>query len=169
MPLEMWTAGSNFPTLKIIVGHPGERHPSDLFRTDEQPLHQVSLGIPMQRNASSYWLMDLYDSTTAQNFATPLLRFRNSHIGSDRIFHFIVYPFALISEEQEWVDSLADVLIREELLERKKEGGLFLRGGKVDGDVDHQTVTTPASEPEYLVGSVRIANSGNGNREGTRP
>ncbi len=43
------------------------------------------------------------------------------------IHNSIDYPFALISEGQEWVDSLADVLTREELLELKKEGGSFLR------------------------------------------
>ncbi|KAK0227635.1 amidohydrolase 2 [Armillaria fumosa] len=108
-----------FPTLKIIVGHLGERLPSDLFRTDEQLLRQVPLGIPMQRNASSYWLTNLYE-TTAGNFATPLLQFHKSQIGLDRIMHSIDYPFALISEGQEWVDSLADVLTSEELLGLKR-------------------------------------------------
>ncbi|KAK0493357.1 amidohydrolase 2 [Armillaria luteobubalina] len=110
---------SRFPTLKIIVGHLGERLPSDLFRTDEQLLRQVPLGIPMQRNASSYWLTNLYE-TTAGNFATPLLQFHKSQIGLDRIMHSIDYPFALISEGQEWVNSLADVLTSEELLGLKR-------------------------------------------------
>ncbi|KAK0433896.1 hypothetical protein EV421DRAFT_1370477 [Armillaria borealis] len=118
---------SRFPTLQIFAGHLGERLPSDLFRTDEHLLRQVPLGIPMQQNASWYWLMNLYGSTTARNFATPLLRFHNSYIGLDRTSHSIDYPFALISEGQQWVDSLADVLTREELLELKKEGGSFLR------------------------------------------
>ncbi|KAK0431738.1 amidohydrolase 2 [Armillaria borealis] len=110
-----------FPALKIIVGHLGERLPSDLFRTDEQLLRQVPLGIPMQRNASSYWLTNLYE-TTAGNFATPLLQFHKSQIGLDRIMHSIDYPFALISEGQEWVNSLADsdVLTSEELLALKR-------------------------------------------------
>ncbi|KAK0186120.1 amidohydrolase 2 [Armillaria mellea] len=108
-----------FPTLKIIVSHLGERLPSDLFRTDEQLLRQVPLGIPMQRNASSYWLTNLY-KTTAGNFATPLLQFHKSQIGLDRIMHSIDYPFALISEGQEWVNGLADLLTSEELLGLKR-------------------------------------------------
>ncbi|SJK96794.1 related to 5-carboxyvanillate decarboxylase [Armillaria ostoyae] len=120
-----------FPTLKIIVGHLGERLPSDLFRTDEQLLRQVPLGIPMQRNASSYWLTNLYE-TTAGNFATPLLQFHKSQIGLDRIMHSIDYPFALISEGQEWVNGLADsdILTREELLELKR--GTAIRVLKLD-------------------------------------
>ena len=75
----------------------------------------------MQRNASSYWLTNLFE-TTAGNFATPLLQFHKSQIGLDRIMHSIDYPFALISEGQEWVNSLADldVLTGEELLELKR-------------------------------------------------
>ncbi|PBK70216.1 amidohydrolase 2 [Armillaria solidipes] len=120
-----------FPTLKIIVGHLGERLPSDLFRTDEQLLRQVPLGIPMQRNASSYWLTNLYE-TTAGNFATPLLQFHKSQIGLDRIMHSIDYPFALISEGQEWVNGLADsdILTSEELLELKR--GTAIRVLKLD-------------------------------------
>ncbi len=83
----------------------------------------------MQRNASSYWLTNLYE-TTAGNFATPLLQFHKSQIGLDRIMHSIDYPFALISEGQEWVNSLGDVLTREELLELKR--GTAIRVLKLD-------------------------------------
>ncbi|KAF8890780.1 hypothetical protein BD779DRAFT_1671297 [Infundibulicybe gibba] len=95
-----------FPKLKIIVGHLGERIPSDLFRIDEQLRRQLPQGLPMLRNASSYWRTNLFE-TTSGNFATPLLKFHIDQIGLDRILYSVDYPFASISEGAAWIDSLS--------------------------------------------------------------
>ncbi|KAF5375394.1 hypothetical protein D9615_007949 [Tricholomella constricta] len=82
-----------FPTLKVIVGHLGERLPSDLFRIDEQLRRARPNGLVMQQNASAYWRTNLYE-TTSGNFATSLLKFHINEIGLDRIMYSVDYPFS---------------------------------------------------------------------------
>ena len=116
---------SRFPKLKIVVGHLGERIPSDLFRLDERRFfHQVILftlttwtilapelarrvpqGMPMLRNVSSYWRTNLFE-TTSGNFATSLLQFHIGEIGLDRILYSVDYPFIAMTEGEAWVNSL---------------------------------------------------------------
>ncbi|KAF9007031.1 amidohydrolase 2 [Cyathus striatus] len=103
-----------FPNVKIIVGHLGERIPSDLVRIDEQLLRQKANGMPMLKNASSYWRTNIFE-TTSGNFATSLLQFHAEQIGLDRILFSIDYPFVSIPEGSAWVDTLAKVLSKEEL------------------------------------------------------
>ncbi|THU76577.1 amidohydrolase 2 [Dendrothele bispora CBS 962.96] len=109
-----------FPNLKIIVGHLGERIPSDLFRIGDVLLGQISQGMPMQRNVSSYWETNLFE-TTSGNFATDLLLFHNKTIGLDRVLFSIDYPFSNIVDGTNWVDGLSSVLNSEELLKLKRE------------------------------------------------
>ncbi|KAG6890864.1 hypothetical protein C0992_012250 [Termitomyces sp. T32_za158] len=105
-----------FPNLKIIVGHLGERIPSDLFRIDERRetffitvsssrIRYVKSpelaksrpnGLMMQRNITSYWHTNIYE-TTSGNFATPLLEFHMGQIGIDRILFSVDYPFVRFS------------------------------------------------------------------------
>ncbi|GLB44550.1 putative amidohydrolase [Lyophyllum shimeji] len=108
-----------FPTLKIIVGHLGERLPSDLFRIDEQLQRLKSKGLVMQRNVSSYWRTNLYE-TTSGNFATALLRFHIDEIGLDRIMYSVDYPFVPIPEGEAWVLSLSQVLSPKDLNSLKR-------------------------------------------------
>ncbi|KAF9007027.1 amidohydrolase 2 [Cyathus striatus] len=103
-----------FPKLKVIVGHLGERIPSDFFRIDEQLRRQIQNGMPMLRNASSYWQTNLFE-TTSGNFATPLLKFHVDQIGIDRILFSVDYPYVSIAEGATWVDSLVDVLDEKDL------------------------------------------------------
>jgi len=95
-----------FPTVKVIVGHLGERIPSDFFRIDEQLARQVPEGMPMLRNASSYWQTNLYE-TTSGNFATALVQFHISQIGLDRILYSVDYPYLTIAEGATWVNGLS--------------------------------------------------------------
>ncbi|RDB17584.1 2,3-dihydroxybenzoate decarboxylase [Hypsizygus marmoreus] len=90
-----------FPQLKIIVGHLGERIPSDLFRIDEQLHRAAPHGLVMQRNASSYWQTNLF-------------------IGIDRIMYSVDYPFVSIPEGAEWVNSLSGVLSGKDLASLKR-------------------------------------------------
>ncbi|KAF5332928.1 hypothetical protein D9758_015954 [Tetrapyrgos nigripes] len=103
-----------FPSLKIIVGHLGERIPSDFIRIDDLLQRQRLLGMPMQRNITDYWQTNLFE-TTSGNFATNLLLFHREEIGLDRILYSIDYPYVTIQEATNWVNSLTNVLNPEEL------------------------------------------------------
>ncbi|KAG6908802.1 hypothetical protein DXG01_003249 [Tephrocybe rancida] len=103
-----------FPELKIIVGHLGERLPSDLFRTDEQLARTKPFGLVMERNASSYWRTNLYE-TASGNFATSLLEFHIKEIGIEHILYSVDYPFVSIPEGEAWVESLGSVLKKQDL------------------------------------------------------
>lgn len=108
-----------FPKLKIIVGHLGERLPSDLFRIDEQLRRSKPNGLVMQRNVSSYWRTNLYEATSG-NFATSLLKFHIDEIGLDRIMYSVDYPFVPIPEGEAWVESLSEVMDQKHLNSLKR-------------------------------------------------
>ncbi|KAF7361714.1 hypothetical protein MVEN_00515100 [Mycena venus] len=78
-----------FPNLTVIVGHLGERIPSDLWRIDDQLSRQVPIGMPMLRNLSSYWKTNLIE-TVSGNFATDLFNFHAKEIGLNRIMWIIL-------------------------------------------------------------------------------
>ncbi|KAF5362753.1 hypothetical protein D9758_011688 [Tetrapyrgos nigripes] len=94
-----------FPTLKVIVGHMGERVPSDLFRIDSRLDAQRSIGLPMKQTVRSYWHTNLY-STTSGDFDTSLLLYHKSQIGLDRIMFSVDYPFDTMEDASGWVNSL---------------------------------------------------------------
>ncbi|KAF8882798.1 hypothetical protein BD779DRAFT_903424 [Infundibulicybe gibba] len=98
-----------FPKLKIIVGHLGERIPSDLFRIDDYLQRQIPLGSPMLKNASAYWRTNLFE-TTSGNFATSLLKLHIDQIGLDRILYSIDYPFETMEAGTAWVNTLGEVI-----------------------------------------------------------
>ncbi|KAG4431906.1 hypothetical protein IFR05_012618 [Cadophora sp. M221] len=106
-----------FPSLKIIVGHLGERIPSDLWRIDEMLKRKVPEGIPMNRTLSSYWKTNIWE-TTSGDFATELLEFHRSVIGEDRILYSVDYPFAMMQQGAEWLKTLR---------QSKKTGLNFIR------------------------------------------
>jgi len=98
-----------FPDVKVIVGHLGERIPSDLNRIDTQLLRQIVLGLPMKLNVTTYFHRNLYE-TTSGNFATDLLNFHIGQIGLDRIMFSIDYPYVNIPDGTTWLNSLTNVL-----------------------------------------------------------
>ncbi|KAJ3483525.1 hypothetical protein NLJ89_g12055 [Agrocybe chaxingu] len=108
-----------FPNLKIIVGHMGERIPSDLVRIDTQLLRQLELGMPMKQNVTTYFRKNIYE-TTSGNFATDLLNFHIGEIGLDRIMYSIDYPFVGIPDGTVWIDSLNATLNEEDLNSLKR-------------------------------------------------
>ncbi|KAJ3998413.1 amidohydrolase 2 [Lentinula boryana] len=114
-----------FPDLKIIVGHLGERIPSDFIRIDAQLQRQIPLGMPMLLNVSTYFHTNLYE-TTSGNFATTLLQFHIKEIGLERIMFSIDYPFVDIPSGTTWVDGLDDVLTPEKLLSLKRGAAIKL-------------------------------------------
>ncbi|KIJ25637.1 hypothetical protein M422DRAFT_273394 [Sphaerobolus stellatus SS14] len=119
-----------FPKVKLIVGHLGERIPSDLARIDEQLLKEIPNGLPMKRNITSYWQTNLFE-TTSGNFATPLLKFHLETIGLNRIMYSIDYPYINIQEGQTWIDELlpqAGILSQADLLKLKRETAIEVLG-----------------------------------------
>jgi len=114
-----------FPKLKVIVGHLGERIPSDLFRIDEQLRRQVPNGLMMQRSIADYWRTNLYE-TTAGNFATSLLKYHIDQIGLDRILYSVDYPFVLIEEGAEWLRNLTHIMSARNLASLKRDVAIKL-------------------------------------------
>ncbi|KAH8597599.1 hypothetical protein B0O99DRAFT_508227, partial [Bisporella sp. PMI_857] len=92
-----------FPTVKVIVGHLGERIPSDFWCLDES--EKKPQGMPMKRKLSDYWKINIYETTTG-NFWTPLLDFNRNLLGADRILYSINYLFVMMQQGQEWLDTL---------------------------------------------------------------
>ncbi|KAF8200323.1 amidohydrolase 2 [Pholiota molesta] len=83
-----------FPKAKLIVGHFGERIPSDLVRIDTAS-KTTSLGLPMKKNVTTYWRENIFE-TSSGNFATGLLNFHIEQIGLNRIMYSIDYPFVCL-------------------------------------------------------------------------
>jgi 2,3-dihydroxybenzoate decarboxylase len=66
---------------------------------------KVGTGMPMDKTFSSYWKTNIYE-TTSGNFATDLLNFHTSQIGADHILYSVDYPFVMMDQGQEWVETL---------------------------------------------------------------
>jgi 2,3-dihydroxybenzoate decarboxylase len=66
---------------------------------------KVGTGMPMNKTFSSYWKTNIYE-TTSGNFATDLLNFHTSQIGADHILYSVDYPFVMMAQGQEWVETL---------------------------------------------------------------
>ncbi|TBU33478.1 amidohydrolase 2 [Dichomitus squalens] len=86
-----------FPNLTVIVGHLGERIPSDLFRINDQLTRQVAVGMPMQKNVTFYFQHNILE-TTSGNFAPDLVRFHAQQIGLDRILYSVDYPYVAMEQ-----------------------------------------------------------------------
>ncbi|KAJ6499102.1 amidohydrolase 2 [Mycena sanguinolenta] len=108
-----------FPNLTIIVGHLGERIPSDLWRIDDQLAKQFVNGMPMLRNVSSYWETNLLE-TTSGNFATELFNFHANQIGLNRILYSVDYPFIAIEQGAVWLDGQMETMNPEDFLALKR-------------------------------------------------
>ncbi|KDR73917.1 hypothetical protein GALMADRAFT_157754 [Galerina marginata CBS 339.88] len=119
--LGMCTNGvfDRFPKAKIIVGHLGERIPSDLVRIEARLIFQASLGMPMKKNLTSYFKTNIFE-TTSGNFATNLLKFHIGEIGLDRIMYSIDYPFVAIEDGTVWINSLDNTLKKQDLISLKR-------------------------------------------------
>ncbi|KAJ7220586.1 amidohydrolase 2 [Mycena pura] len=108
-----------FPKLSVIVGHLGERIPSDFWRIDDQLTRQMSLGMPMLRNLSSYWKTNLLE-TVSGNFATDLFNFHATQIGQNRILYSVDYPFVSMEQGETWLKGLEKSMKKEKLLALKR-------------------------------------------------
>ncbi|KAF7321749.1 Serine/threonine-protein phosphatase [Mycena kentingensis (nom. inval.)] len=111
-----------FPTVQLIVGHMGERIPSDLWRIDNALATNIGGGTvipPMLRNITYYFQHNILE-TTAGQFTTDLLQFHASQIGIDRILHSVDYPYVRLELGSEWLDTLVGAMGPRELHDLKR-------------------------------------------------
>ncbi|KAJ7282983.1 amidohydrolase 2 [Mycena rebaudengoi] len=108
-----------FPKLNVIVGHLGERLPSDFWRLEDQLARRVPQGMPMRRNFSSYWKTNIFE-TTSGNFATPVYHLHADEIGLNRILYSVDYPFVPLEQGAAWLKSLAQTMDASDVLALKR-------------------------------------------------
>jgi gamma-resorcylate decarboxylase len=94
-----------YPRLKIVIGHLGERIPYDLWRLDHR-LNKVP-GRPAKRRMSDYFRENFY-VTTSGNFCTQSLIHAILTLGADRLLFAVDYPFEDHAQGAAWFDT-ADI------------------------------------------------------------
>ncbi len=91
-----------YPALKIVLGHLGERIPYDLWRLDHR-LRQVP-GRPAKRAMGDYFRQNFY-LTTSGHFCTPSLIEAILTVGADHLLFAVDYPFEDHAQAAAWFDS----------------------------------------------------------------
>jgi gamma-resorcylate decarboxylase len=91
-----------YPKLKIVLGHLGERIPYDLWRLDHR-LRKVP-GRPAKRTMGEYFRENFY-LTTSGNFCTTSLIHAILTVGADRLLFAVDYPFEDHVQATAWFDS----------------------------------------------------------------
>jgi gamma-resorcylate decarboxylase len=91
-----------YPKLKIVIGHLGERIPFDLWRLD----HRLSKlpGRPAKRTMAEYFRNNFY-VTTSGNFCTQSLIHTILTVGGDRVLFAVDYPFEDHAQAATWFDA----------------------------------------------------------------
>ncbi len=91
-----------FPGLRMILGHLGERLPFDMWRIDNLMRH-VPGGIPANRPVGDY-LRSNFHMTTSGQFHDPPFRCALAEMGADRILFSIDYPFEEFADAASWFE-----------------------------------------------------------------
>lgn len=94
-----------YPRLRIVLGHLGERIPYDLWRLDHR-LAKVP-GRPAKRSMGEYFRENFY-LTTSGNFCTISLIHAILTLGADRLLFAVDYPFEDHAQAAAWFDT-ADI------------------------------------------------------------
>jgi gamma-resorcylate decarboxylase len=92
-----------FPTLKIVLGHLGERIPYDLWRLDHR-LAKVP-NRPAKRAMGEYFRQNFYVSTSG-HFCTQSLIHAILTLGADRLLFAVDYPFEDHTQAATWFDAV---------------------------------------------------------------
>ena len=90
-----------FPKLKIVIGHLGERIPFDLWRLDHR-LKKLP-DRPNKRPMAEYFRQNFY-ITTSGNFCTQSLIQAMLTVGADRMLFAVDYPFEDHEQAAAWFD-----------------------------------------------------------------
>ncbi len=93
----------DYPKLKLVLGHLGERIPFDLSRVDQR-LKIDPGGVPAKKTIRHYLTNNFYVSTSGQ-FHDPPLHLAMTEMGADRVLFSIDYPFEPMKQACEWFDN----------------------------------------------------------------
>ncbi|KAJ7279966.1 hypothetical protein C8J57DRAFT_1220497 [Mycena rebaudengoi] len=95
------------PTLKVIIGHLGEKIPIDLWRISHwlEDVHKPRGAVKMQRTLREYFASNIW-LTTSGNFDTNVLKYVVSEVGASRIMFSVDYPYETFELACEWFDGL---------------------------------------------------------------
>lgn len=93
-----------FPKLKLILGHMGERIPYDLWRIDHR-LKKAPLGMPAKQTMRHYMTHNVW-LTTSGNFSDAALACAIQEVGMERILFSVDYPFETTSDGTDWWDNI---------------------------------------------------------------
>jgi 2,3-dihydroxybenzoate decarboxylase len=92
-----------YPRLKIVIGHLGERIPFDLWRLDHR-LNKLP-DRPNKRPMADYFRQNFY-ITTSGHFCTQSLIQAILTVGADRVLFAVDYPFEDHAQAAAWFDSV---------------------------------------------------------------
>ncbi len=92
-----------FPGLRMVLGHLGERIPFDMWRIDHLMSH-VPGGIPAEKEIGDYFRSNFHLTTSGQ-FHDPPFRCALAEMGIDRILFSIDYPFENFADAMAWFEA----------------------------------------------------------------
>ena len=92
-----------FPRLKFVLGHLGERITFDLWRIDRL-MSKVPTGIPAKKWVGDYFRSNVY-LTTSGVFHDPPFHCALAEVGVDRMLFSIDYPFEGTEDGATWFDN----------------------------------------------------------------
>ncbi len=93
-----------YPDLRIVIGHLGERIPFDMWRLDHR-LRKSPRGYPLDKPMSAY-LRDNFFLTTSGNFSDNALTCAIAEMGVERIMFSVDYPLEETIDAVSWFDNL---------------------------------------------------------------
>ena len=94
-----------FPRLKLVLGHLGERIPYDIWRIDNL-MGKAPLKHPARKPVGDY-LRTNFHLTTSGQFHDPTFQCAIAEMGVDRILFAIDYPFEFSEDAATWFDGTA--------------------------------------------------------------
>ncbi|KAJ7136708.1 hypothetical protein C8R44DRAFT_868833 [Mycena epipterygia] len=95
------------PTLKIIIGHMGEKLPIDLWRMSHwlEDVHKPRGAVKMQRTLREYFASNIW-VTTSGDFDTNVLKYVVSELGVNRVMFSVDYPYETFERACGWFDTI---------------------------------------------------------------
>ena len=92
-----------YPRLKIVIGHLGERIPYDMWRIDHR-IKIIPAGYPAKKPMSEYMKSNVH-ITTSGHFDDVAFQCAMTQMGIDRIMFAVDYPMEVMSDGASWFDT----------------------------------------------------------------
>ncbi len=93
----------DYPGLRVVIGHMGERIPYDMWRIDRW-VAELPFDYRARRPVSDY-LRENFHITTSGNFSDPALACALAALGADRIMFSVDYPYEDMAMGAAWFDA----------------------------------------------------------------